>query len=132
MHYEHTEIGFNYRLSNLLAAIGRAQLERLPEMSARRVEINDSYREALAELDGVSFMPIADPGWNGWLTCVVFDDPAVRDRVQADARRRRHREPPAVEADAPAAGVRRSARPSSTARASSCSSGALPAERQRA
>jgi dTDP-4-amino-4,6-dideoxygalactose transaminase len=40
VHYEHTEIGFNYRLSNLLAAMGRAQLERLPEMSARRVEIN--------------------------------------------------------------------------------------------
>jgi dTDP-4-amino-4,6-dideoxygalactose transaminase len=82
VHYEHTEIGFNYRLSNLLAAIGRAQLERLPEMSARRVEINGMYREALAELDGLSFMPIADPGWNGWLTCVVFDDPAVRDDVQ--------------------------------------------------
>ncbi|TVR22117.1 MAG: aminotransferase class I/II-fold pyridoxal phosphate-dependent enzyme [Ilumatobacter sp.] len=82
VHYEHTEIGWNYRLSNLLAAIGRAQLERLPAMSARRVEINARYRDAFAGLEGVSFMPIADPGWNGWLTCVVFDDPAVRDHVQ--------------------------------------------------
>jgi dTDP-4-amino-4,6-dideoxygalactose transaminase len=81
VHYEHTEVGYNYRLSNLLAAIGRAQLQRLPEMSARRVEINRRYREAFAGLDGVSFMPIADPGWNGWLTCVVFDDPSVRDQV---------------------------------------------------
>jgi dTDP-4-amino-4,6-dideoxygalactose transaminase len=82
VHYEHTEIGFNYRLSNLLAAMGRAQLERLPEMSARRIVINARYRKAFAELDSLSFMPIADPGWNGWLTCVVFRDPAVRDHVQ--------------------------------------------------
>ena len=82
VHYEHTEIGFNYRLSNLLAAMGRAQLERLPEMSTRRIEINRLYRQALAGLDGLSFMPIADPGWNGWLTCVVFDDQAMRDHVQ--------------------------------------------------
>ncbi len=47
VHYEHTEVGFNYRLSNLLAAMGRAQLARLPEMSARRLTINRCYREAL-------------------------------------------------------------------------------------
>lgn len=82
IHYEHTEIGFNYRLSNLLAAIGRAQLERLPAMMARRLAINGRYRTAFEELEGLSFMPIADPGWNGWLTCVVFDDPTLRDHVQ--------------------------------------------------
>ncbi len=81
VHYEHTEIGFNYRLSNLLAAVGCAQLERLPEMSARRVAINATYRVRFDDLEGVSFMPIADPGWNGWLTCVVFDDPDVRQHV---------------------------------------------------
>jgi dTDP-4-amino-4,6-dideoxygalactose transaminase len=81
VHYEHTEVGFNYRLSNLLAALGRAQLERLPTMSARRLEISARYRAALEDLDELSFMPIADPGWNGWLTCVVFDDPALRDHV---------------------------------------------------
>ena len=82
-HYEHTEVGFNYRLSNLLAAIGRAQLARLPEMTKRRVAINESYRQALADVDDVSFMPIADAGWNGWLTCIVFDDPNLRNNVQS-------------------------------------------------
>ncbi len=83
VHYEHSEVGFNYRLSNLLAAMGRAQLARLPEMSARRLEINDRYRTALADVEGLSFMPIAPWGdWNGWLTCVTFHDPATRDAVQ--------------------------------------------------
>jgi dTDP-4-amino-4,6-dideoxygalactose transaminase len=50
-------------------------------MSARRLEISARYRAALEDLDELSFMPIADPGWNGWLTCVVFDDPALRDHV---------------------------------------------------
>jgi dTDP-4-amino-4,6-dideoxygalactose transaminase len=85
VHYEHTEIGFNYRLSNLLAALGRAQLERLPAMSARRIAINARYRESLNDLAGLSFMPIAPwSNWNGWLTCVVFDDPAIRDAVQRE------------------------------------------------
>lgn len=83
VHYEHTEVGYNYRLSNLLAAVGRAQLERLPQMSKRRVEINRQYRSLLADVDGLAFMPVPDPtGWNGWLTCVVFDSPADRDAVQ--------------------------------------------------
>jgi dTDP-4-amino-4,6-dideoxygalactose transaminase len=84
VHYEHTDIGFNYRLSNLLAAMGRAQLARLPEMSKRRLAINEFYRGALGDVAGLSFMPVAPwGGWNGWLTCVVFDDPATRDAVQA-------------------------------------------------
>ncbi|MGA7757513.1 MAG: aminotransferase class I/II-fold pyridoxal phosphate-dependent enzyme [Ilumatobacteraceae bacterium] len=82
VHYEHTEIGFNYRLSNLLAAMGRAQLDRLPEMSVRRRSINAFYRRALGGVTGLSFMPTVD-GWNGWLTCVTFDDARVRDRVQS-------------------------------------------------
>lgn len=89
LHYEHTDIGFNYRLSNLLAAMGRAQLGRLPAMSARRLAIHAHYRRELADVPGLAFMPIApwstaDGGghWNGWLTCVTFDDPAHRDRVQ--------------------------------------------------
>ena len=83
VHYEHTEVGFNYRLSNLLAALGRAQLERLPAMLARRLEIHARYRACLSELPGVEFQPLADWGrWNGWLTCVEFSDPAQRDAVQ--------------------------------------------------
>ena len=83
VHYEHTEIGYNYRLSNLLAAMGRAQLQRLPAMSARRLQINARYRELLGDLPHLSFMPIAPwGGWNGWLTCVVFDDVGARNSVQ--------------------------------------------------
>lgn len=84
VHYEHTEIGFNYRLSNLLAALGRAQLERLAGMMRRRLAINERYRAGLADAPGLSFMPIAEWGtWNGWLTCVVFDNAATRDAVQS-------------------------------------------------
>lgn len=84
VHYEHTDVGYNYRLSNLLAAMGRAQLERLPAMSARRLTINQMYREAFGEIDGITFMPIAPrDGWNGWLTCLTFDRPEVRDGMQA-------------------------------------------------
>jgi dTDP-4-amino-4,6-dideoxygalactose transaminase len=82
VHYEHTEVGFNYRLSNLLAALGRAQLERLPAMSARRLAINEFYRRTLEGAPGLSFMPVVG-GWNGWLTCVTFADPARRDAAQS-------------------------------------------------
>ena len=73
-HYEHREIGFNYRLSNLLAALGVAQLHGLDRRIARRKRINNRYREALAEVPGIQFMPIADYGEpNYWLTCITID-----------------------------------------------------------
>ena len=81
-HYEHTEVGYNYRLSNLLAALGRAQLARLPSFISHRRAINDRYRELLADVAGCTFMPIPPwSEWNGWLTCVVFDDADLADRV---------------------------------------------------
>ena len=72
--YEHEEIGFNYRMSNLLAALGRAQLARLDSIVSRRRAIRDRYAEALDGLDGVAIL--GDPPWgmwNGWLTTVRFD-----------------------------------------------------------
>jgi dTDP-4-amino-4,6-dideoxygalactose transaminase len=73
-HYEHTEIGFNYRLSNLLAAVGRAQLAVLPERIEARRRINQRYRELLAGAPGISFMPEAAYGrGNCWLTCILVD-----------------------------------------------------------
>ena len=76
-HYEHVEIGFNYRMSNVLAALGRAQLETLPARVAARRRIRDRYRELLAEAPGISFMPEAEHGTsNAWLTCVVVDPDA--------------------------------------------------------
>lgn len=82
VHYEHTEIGYNYRLSNLLAAMGSAQLRRLPAMIERRREINSRYRSALTDCEDLAFMPIPEwSTWNGWLTCVLFGSTAVRDQV---------------------------------------------------
>ncbi|HTF09009.1 MAG TPA: aminotransferase class I/II-fold pyridoxal phosphate-dependent enzyme [Asanoa sp.] len=71
-HYEHTEIGFNYRLSNLLAALGRAQLARLDAMMARRRLLRERYEKAFAGLDGVRLLG-GDPGANAWLTAVVVE-----------------------------------------------------------
>jgi len=71
-HYEHTEVGFNYRLSNLLAAFGRGQLATLDDRIARRRAIQARYREALVGVPGVTF-PALDDGANGWLTCVTLD-----------------------------------------------------------
>ncbi|WP_426517619.1 DegT/DnrJ/EryC1/StrS family aminotransferase [Diaminobutyricibacter sp. McL0618] len=74
VHYEHTEIGYNYRLSNLLAAVGRAQLVRLDGMMARRRAIRDRYRALFASVDGVEIFGGADDREdNCWLTSVVVD-----------------------------------------------------------
>jgi pyridoxal phosphate-dependent aminotransferase EpsN len=76
-HYEHLEIGFNYRMSNLLAALGRAQLESLPERVATRRRIRDRYVELLGDVPGISFMPEAAYGTtNAWLTCTLIDPAA--------------------------------------------------------
>jgi dTDP-4-amino-4,6-dideoxygalactose transaminase len=73
-HYEHSEVGFNYRLSNLLAAVGRGQLRRLPDMVQRRHEINRRYRRALSDVPGIGFMPaVAGSDPNDWLTVVTLD-----------------------------------------------------------
>jgi dTDP-4-amino-4,6-dideoxygalactose transaminase len=73
-HYEHVELGFNYRMSNIVAAIGRGQLRCLKERVRRKREIFTFYEEALGELPGVSFMPEADYGQcNRWLTVVLID-----------------------------------------------------------
>lgn len=73
-HYEHEETGFNYRLSNLLAAVGRGQLRVLDGHVAARRANNAFYREALDDLPGVSFMPEAPYGRpTAWLTCALID-----------------------------------------------------------
>lgn len=73
-HYEHTDVGFNYRLSNLLAAVGRGQLRVLDDRVAARRANNAFYREALGDLPGLTFLPEAPYGRsNCWLTCVQID-----------------------------------------------------------
>jgi pyridoxal phosphate-dependent aminotransferase EpsN len=73
-HYEHSTIGYNYRLSNLLAGVGRAQLQVLDERVQARRRIFEYYRSALEDEPGISFMPEAPYGSaNRWLTCLVID-----------------------------------------------------------
>jgi len=73
-HYEHTEIGYNYRLSNILAAIGLGQLDVLEARVAKRRRIFRWYEQALLGLPGISFMPEAAYGKaNRWLTVVEID-----------------------------------------------------------
>ena len=76
-HYEHREIGYNYRLSNILAAIGRGQLRVLDERVRRKREIFEQYRQELGDLAGWEFMPEAPWGRaNRWLTVVTIDPQA--------------------------------------------------------
>jgi len=73
-HYEHTEIGYNYRMSNLLAALGRAQLTRLDEMMQKRRRIRETYRRYFEPIDGVEIFGGADDAEdNCWLTAIVVD-----------------------------------------------------------
>jgi pyridoxal phosphate-dependent aminotransferase EpsN len=73
-HYQHSHIGYNYRLSNLLAAVGRGQLARLASKIARRRQIKEFYRNALGGIPGIEFMPDADYGEpNHWLTVILID-----------------------------------------------------------
>ena len=72
-HYEHHEIGYNYRMSNILAAIGRGQLMVLDERVKRKREIFRSYQQALSDLPGIEFMPEAPYGRsNRWLTVILI------------------------------------------------------------
>ena len=72
-HYEHTEVGYNYRMSNICAAIGVAQLESVEEKVARRRAIFDRYVERLGEIPGISFAPEApDRRHTRWLTVALF------------------------------------------------------------
>jgi pyridoxal phosphate-dependent aminotransferase EpsN len=73
-HYQHSSIGYNYRLSNVLAAIGRGQLRTLSARVSARRRIFDRYVAGLGALPGVEFMPEADYGrGNRWLTCLTID-----------------------------------------------------------
>ena len=87
VHYEHTEVGFNYRMSNICAAIGVGQLEVVEARIARRRAIFARYRERLGNLPGIGFMPEASYGrGTRWLTVLRIDPKtfgADRDGVMA-------------------------------------------------
>ena len=73
-HYQHSSIGYNYRLSNVLAAVGRGQFQTLAQRVEARRRIFERYKAALGSIPGVEFMPEAEHGrGNRWLTCVTID-----------------------------------------------------------
>ena len=74
LHYEHKELGYNYRMSNLLAAVGRGQLRVIDDRVSSRRQIFDRYKEALGGIEGIHFMPEADYSHsNRWLTTLTVD-----------------------------------------------------------
>ncbi|NCA99960.1 MAG: SDR family NAD(P)-dependent oxidoreductase, partial [Clostridia bacterium] len=75
-HYQHTEIGYNYRMSNIDAGIGRGQLRVLDQRVAKKKYIYEFYKRELSHLEGVHFQPVND--WNEpnyWLSCLTLDGP---------------------------------------------------------
>ncbi len=73
LHYEHKEVGYNYRMSNVLAAIGVGQMEVLDERVNRRREIFDLYQKLLGAYEEIEFMPeIQGARGNRWLTTLTF------------------------------------------------------------
>jgi len=73
-HYQHSELGYNYRMSNVVAGIGRGQLKVLDKRIQKKKEIFEFYNRALGGLDGVEMMPVND--WNKpnyWLSCITLN-----------------------------------------------------------
>ena len=83
-HYQHSEIGFNYRMSNVLAGIGRGQLRVLDQRVAQRRRVFERYRQALVNLRDIQWMP-EPAGFEStrWLTCLTLSGPASEQRCAA-------------------------------------------------
>ncbi|KDE46253.1 aminotransferase class I/II-fold pyridoxal phosphate-dependent enzyme [Geobacillus sp. CAMR5420] len=77
-HYQHSQVGYNYRMSNIVAGIGRAQLEVLDERVKARRAIFDRYVQALGDIEGIHFMPELEGTMsNRWLTTLTIDQQAL-------------------------------------------------------
>lgn len=86
-HYQHSHIGYNYRMSNVLAGIGRGQMEVLPERVAQRRGNFEFYKKALSNIPGISFLE-EEAGFysNRWLTCVLVDPKKAGGITREDVR----------------------------------------------
>src|SRR5699024_5671576 len=74
VHYQHSEIGYNYRMSNIVAGIGRGKLEVLDERVAQRRAVFNRYYEAFVDVPGIRFQPeLKDTMSNRWLTALTID-----------------------------------------------------------
>ena len=74
-HYQHSEIGYNYRLSNICAGIGRGQMEVLPDRIQQRRAVNDFYKDVFSNIDAVNLFSEASSDFfsNHWLSCITID-----------------------------------------------------------
>ncbi len=85
-HYQHSEIGYNYRMSNIVAGIGRGQLKVLDERVAQKRAIFAKYKEALADIKDIVFMPMNDfCECNCWLSCATILGDKVKPEEIMDA-----------------------------------------------
>lgn len=74
-HYEHTELGYNYRMSNIVAGIGRGQLRVLENRIAKKKEIFETYKEAFKDIEDIEMMPVCEYGEpNYWLTTITLSE----------------------------------------------------------
>lgn len=74
-HYEHTELGYNYRMSNIVAGIGRGQLRVLEDRIAKKKEIFETYKEAFKNIEDIEMMPVCEYGEpNYWLTTITLNE----------------------------------------------------------
>jgi len=74
-HYEHTELGYNYRMSNIVAGIGRGQLRVLEERIVKKKEIFETYKEAFKDIEDIEMMPVCEYGEpNYWLTTITLNE----------------------------------------------------------
>ncbi|MCU0355410.1 MAG: DegT/DnrJ/EryC1/StrS family aminotransferase, partial [Cytophagales bacterium] len=86
-HYQHSHIGYNYRMSNVTAGIGRGQMEVLPQRVAARRKVFEHYRQAFADLPMVSFSPELEGSvGNRWLSCIVIDEDLSNGVTREDIR----------------------------------------------
>jgi len=87
-YYQHSEIGYNYRMSNIVAGIGRGQMEVLPQRVEQRRKINQYYREHLSTIEGITFQtePSTDFFSNYWLTCIIVDPEKTGGVTREDVR----------------------------------------------
>lgn len=82
-HYEHIEFGYNYRMSNIVAGIGRGQMEVLDQRIQRRREIYEHYHSALASIKGITFMPeLPNSVGNRWLTTLMLPESIAPEQVR--------------------------------------------------
>jgi dTDP-4-amino-4,6-dideoxygalactose transaminase len=86
-HYQHSEIGYNYRMSNVLAAIGRGQLEVLPNRVEQRRKNHAFYFDQLSHIPGISFLTEPEGFFsNRWLTCILVDSSKTGGITREDIR----------------------------------------------